>query len=104
MHRYYRKEEEFLDEFYNWAAAAASITNGEWRPNDTCDDNARKQNEYFMKTGQMSWLVFTGASISDGPEGVHAQIVLESSTRIVTIKVGERDGRSEAKILIDRVK
>jgi hypothetical protein len=105
VRRFYIKEEEFVDEFYNWASAASVVLNEQWRPNGGCDDAQRKQQEYFMKSGEMSWLVFRSASIHDNPgEEVHAQIVLESSTRIVNVKVLRRDGKSVAEILFDKAK
>ncbi len=103
--RNYFKEEVFLDEFYNWASAASNILNGEWKPNWNCNDSQRQQNDYFMKSGQMTWLVFTSASVQNDPgQEVHAQIILESSKRIVNIKVATQDNKSIAEIQIDKAK
>ena len=108
MNRYsrsYHKEEEFLDEFYNWAASAAVALNGEWEPNYSCDDNERRQREYFRKRGELAWLVFSLATVSyDEADEMYAQIVLESSTRVVNLEVRERDGETVTQVLVDRAK
>jgi len=105
MFRNYLKEEEFLDEFYNWASTAALAVEGAWHPNYSCDDNARRQRDYFLKSGELSSLAFMSAAVQDdGKTGVHAQILLESSARIVNVKVEERDGKPFAQVLIDRKK
>ena len=108
MNRYnrsYYREEEFLDEFYNWAASAALALNGEWKPNDSCDDSARKQRDYFLKRSELIWLVFFSAHVSyDETDKMFVQIVLESSTRVVNVKVWERDGKTVTQVLIDRAK
>src|SRR3569623_737746 len=105
MLRNYLKEEEFLDEFYIWAAVALQVLDGRWRPNYSCDDNARKQRDYFLKSGELLALAFMSAAvIGDAKSGVHAQILLESSERVVNVKVEERDGKPFAQILIDKQK
>jgi hypothetical protein len=107
MNRYersYHKEEEFLDEFYNWASSAAVALNGEWKPNYSCDDNERRQRDDFMKRGELAWLVFVLANVAcDETDEMYAQIVLESSTRAVKVKVWERDGKTVTQV-VDRVK
>lgn len=103
--RNYLKEEEFVDEFYDWAAAAASAVNDQWRPNESCNDAARKRADYFMKSGEMTWLTFSSASIHRPPNGdTYAQIVLESSRRIVTVWVSSPNREPITKILVDRLK
>lgn len=103
--RHYLKEEQFLDEFYDWAAAAAAAVGNEWRPTSDCNDAARKQTAYFLKSGQMTWLTFSSASVHHPPnEDAYAQIVLESSNRIVTIWVSSPDRNPIAKIQVDQSK
>lgn len=103
--RHYLKEEQFLDEFYDWAAAAAIAVGNKWRPNADCDDAARKQSAYFLKSGEMTWLTFSSASVHRPPnEDPYAQIVLESSNRTVTIRVSSPDRKPIAKIQLDRSK
>lgn len=105
MFRNYLKEEEFLDEFYNWASTAALALDGAWRPNYSCDDNARKQRDYFLKSGDLFGLSFMSASVQgDATTGVNVQILLESSKRIVNVKVENREGVPVAQILIDRMR
>lgn len=108
MNRYsrsYHKEEEFLDEFYNWASSAAVALNGEWKPNYSCDDNERRQRDSFLKRGELAWLVFVLATVAyDETDEMYAQIVLESSTRDVNVKVWERDGKTVTQVLVDRAK
>lgn len=91
MNRYersYYKEEEFLNEFYNWASSAAVALNGKWEPNYSCDDNERRQRDYFRKSGELAWLVFSSAHVSyDETNEMYVQIVLKSSKRDVNVKV-----------------
>jgi len=79
--------------------------NGEWKPNYSCDDNVRRQRDYFLKRSELTWLVFILANVSyDETNEMNVQIVLESSTRIVNVKVGERDGKTVTQVLVDRAK
>ena len=105
MNRNYLKEEEFLDEFYNWASIAANELKGAWNPNYSCDDRARRNRDYFMKSGHLSQLVFQFAALTREPDGeVHVQILLESAVRIINVKVGEREGTTYVKVLLDKSK
>lgn len=59
----------------------------------SCDDNTRRQRDYFLKREEFFSLVFILASVShDATDGMHVQIILESSTRVVNVKVSDRDG------------
>jgi hypothetical protein len=103
--RYYHKEEAFADEYSGWAWAVSKAVDGAWKPNTLCNDSQRQQNEYFMKTGQMTWLVFTSASTHTEPEGeFHAQVILESSSRVVNVRATTRDGKAVAEVKLDRAK
>ena len=103
--RNYLKEEEFVGRFSSWSSAVSRAVNEAWRPNPDCDDAERKQHEYFKKSGQMTWLVFSSASVHNSPnEETHAQVLLESSTRIVNVRVTTRDGKSHTEVLLDRAK
>lgn len=103
MRHLYAREEEFLDEFYNWAATAASALDGAWKPNYGCDDNARKQRDYFLSTRELSMLAFMSASIHEQSDGEpYAVILLESATRIVNVKVQRQAGVSVAEVILDR--
>ena len=103
--RNYLKEEEFLDEFYDWDAAAAAAVNNQWRPNTDCDDAARKQSQYFLKSGEMTWLSFASASVHRPPdEDPYAQILLESSSRVVTIWISSPNRKIITKTQVDKSK
>ena len=106
MHRYFLKEEEFVDEFTDWAFAASGAVEGEWRPDTNCDDGTRAQRDYFLRSGELSRLAFMSAAVRvDREVGYSAQIILESAARLATAKVwrGE-DGKTETAILVDRSK
>mgnify|MGYP003339248504 CR=1 FL=1 len=103
--RNYLKEEDFVEEFYDWAAIAAEAVSNQWRPNENCNDASRKQTSYFMKSGEMTWLTFSSASVHRPPMGdAYAQIILESSNRIVNVWVSSPQGKAVAKIQVDRKK
>lgn len=101
--RHYLKEEEFVDEFYDWAAAVATAVAGQWRPNDSCNDAARERAAYFFKSGEMTWLTFSSASVHRPPGGdAYSQVVLHSSDRVVTVWVSSPEKEPITKILLDR--
>lgn len=101
--RLYLKEEEFLGEFGDVASAAAKLLNGEWQPNDTANDAARKNLEYFFSTGEVSNLVFDSASVYHDDKGFSsAQITLKSSRRHVTVRVRKVHGELIEEKIIDR--
>lgn len=91
--RYYTKEEEFLDEWYNQASLAAQHLSREWAPNSSCDDNLRQTRSYFLKAGEQSDLAFDGAAVNIGRDGLFSSVViiLKSSRRIVNVKVWKDD-------------
>ncbi|MGH9891007.1 MAG: hypothetical protein ACREA0_03290 [bacterium] len=107
MHRNYTREEDFLAEFYNLAPAAAAAVGDEWYPKPDCDDAQRKQQQYFLSTGELTRLVFVSASSYHDSEGFSSvAIVLRSCKRLVTVRVRpKRRGQLEyvATIEIDRV-
>ena len=103
--RNYLREEEFLDEYGNWALAVASLVDGEWSPNYSCDDNTRQQRDYFVKTAQLASLQFNSAAVLRDLEGkTFAQVVLESSFRVLTVKVGGVGVAVHAEIILDKKK
>ena len=88
LKRTYLKEEEFPEGFSAVAMVAAGELNGAWRPNNKCDDAARKIQAYFLSTGKLKQLVFKSAAVYYNPNGFESvQILLESSKRIVNIHV-----------------
>lgn len=103
--RNYLKEEEFVGEFYDWAAAVAMAVTDQWRPNEACNDAARMRAAYFLNSGEMTWLTFSSASVHRLPNGdAFAQVVLESSVRVVTVWVSSPNREPVTKILLDRRK
>ena len=105
LKRHYLKEEEFLDEFYDVAAVATKLLDGAWEPNADCDDTDRKEAKYLLSTGELYVLVFKSAAVyHDGNKFSSAQILLESSNRIVNIKVKSIDGELVAEKMVDKTK
>lgn len=103
--RNYLKEEDFVDEFSDWAAAVAIAVADQWRPNAACNDAARKRAMYFLNSGEMMWLTFSSASVHRPPGGdAFAQVILESSDRVVTVWVSSPNRKAVTKILFDRRK
>jgi hypothetical protein len=101
--RSYLKEEEFLDEFGDVANVASKVINGEWQPNYDANDSVRKNHEYFLSTGELTTLVFNGASIYHNASGFSSvRIILKSSKRIVNVRVSEINGKLVGKKIIDK--
>lgn len=95
------KEEEFLEDFSSAAGTAAELLEGEWEPNYSCSDLARKNRDYFLSTGELQDLVFDTAAIYHDDSGFSSvQIVLKSASRVVTVRVRKTDkGYSAEKIV-----
>ena len=103
MKKHYTKEEDFLDEFSDVAIEAVKILNDEWQPNYDCDDNTRKNRDYFFSTGELDSLTYDGATIHhDQGRFSSAQIVLKSSKRTVTIRVKMENGNLIAEKIVDK--
>lgn len=103
LSRYYTKEEEFLREFGSLAEVAANHLNDAWRPNYSCDDAARRNRDYFLSSGELSWLVFDGAAVYHDVNGFSsAQIIIRTVARIVTIRVKRGHHGLVAETIVDR--
>ena len=105
LHRNYRREEEFIAKFRSSAWAASRILNGEWKPNSKCNDIERQQRKHCLLMGHQAQLVFKSAAVYHDPDrGVFtfAQILLESSTRVVEVTVRKESDRIVAEITLDR--
>lgn len=86
LNRHYLREEEFLDECYEFAGKAVHLLGGEWSPNEDCDDRVRRDQRYFLSTGSLSSLVFDSASIYSDADGLSlVKIILRSSHRVVIV-------------------
>jgi hypothetical protein len=104
MHRHYTREEDFLAEFYNLAPAAAAAVGNEWYPKPDCDDEQRKQDKYFLSTGELTQLAFDGATSYHSSKGFSSVvIVLRSSKRLVSVRVRPKGKSYVATIEFDRV-
>lgn len=104
MHRNYLKEEEFLEHFDSSAREASKLLNGDWKPNYDCNDNERRQRDYFRKSGELTWLVFSSGSVFHDENGHFSsvQIVLESLKRQVNVRVSMVEGKLVAEKIVDR--
>ena len=104
LHRYYTREEEFLDEFANCASVAAALLSGDWTPSYSCNDAVRKDRQYFLSLGDLNHLVFDGAAVYHDSTGFSSvQIVLKSSRRTVNVRVRWKDGDLAAEKILDRL-
>ena len=103
LKRAYSKDEEFLEEYSDVASVAARFLDGGWSPNDECNDAMRQQQKYFVSTGELGQLVFDSAAVYHNA-GVFSsvQIVLRSSSRVVTVQVKEIGQDLVAEKLVDR--
>ena len=102
--RLYVNEEEFLEEFGDYAAAAQRLLGDEWHPNYHCDDRVRKNQEYFRSIGEQRQLVFESAAVFHDKGGFSSvQIFLRSSTRTVTVRVKNSGAKLVADKVVDRL-
>ncbi|MCJ7662979.1 MAG: hypothetical protein MUO24_01925 [Desulfobacterales bacterium] len=103
MKKYYVKEEEFLDEFSEVAIEAAKILNDDWHPDYSCNDAIRKNREYFFSTNQLYSLIYDGAAVYHNQGRFSSvQIVLKSSTRVVTVRVKLENDHLIAEKIVDK--
>lgn len=92
-----------MGEFYDVASIAARLIGEEWEPNPECSDSVRKNQQYFLSTGELNALVFESASVYHDEKGFSSvQIGLRSSKRLVTVQVRESNGELIAEKIIDR--
>jgi hypothetical protein len=61
--RLYRKEEEFLEDWYETVDALLPLLPGEWRPNFRCNDVERHARRLRLHAGQLEALAFDEAVI-----------------------------------------
>lgn len=106
LRQHITREETFLDEFgYGGIVPAVvdALKPDEWHPNYDCDDAAREQQAYFRKSGDLQQLVFDAASVYDS-DGTFSsvQIILGSSSRVVTIEVLKTGESFTARKLVDQ--
>ena len=104
MWRNYLKEEEFLDEYGDVAAVASELLGDDWSPNYGCDERDRHNRDYFLSSGEQISLVFQSAPVfHSGKFFSSAQIVLQSSKRIVNVRVSKNDnGELVAEKIVDQ--
>ena len=101
--RNYTREEEFLNEYGDVAGVAARALNGKWQPDYKCDDAARKSRDYFKSSGELAELAFQSAAVyRSGNRFSSAQILLETSSRVVTIRVKLVGDDLVAEKIVDR--
>jgi hypothetical protein len=103
MHRHYTREEDFLAEFHNLTPAAAAAVSDEWYPRADADDALRAQERYFLSTGELTRLVFDGATSYHGSEGFSSVVItLRSARRVVSVRVRPKSKSYVATIEVDR--
>ena len=105
LKRVYHKEEEFLDAFFETARSASLLLSGEWEPNYWCNDKTRHHTQSLLSTGGLRTLTFDSASIYQDKNGFSsAEIVLKSSTCIVTVRVKKTNGKFVAEKIAEQKK
>lgn len=103
--RLYRKEEEFLEDFSECAFAAAKLLSADWTPNFQASDGTRRNEAYFLRSGELSALTFDCAAVyHENQRFSSVQIALVSSTREVTIRVDNGDAEMNATKTVDRAR
>ncbi len=103
LKRQYLEEEEFLDEYSDVASVAEKVLNGQWVANYGCNDVVRKNQEYFLSTGELQLLVFDSAAVYHDAHGFSSVlIVLKSSQRAVTVQVRKADGGLVGEKIVDK--
>ena len=104
LRRYFRMEEEFLDEYGDVAAVASKLLGDDWTPNYDCTDRDRHNHDHLLSTGEQIALVFESAAVFQvGKSFSSVQIVLRSSKHRVTVRVSEdENGELVAEETVDR--
>jgi len=81
------------------------LLGGEWRPNYKCNDRERQMRRNALATGQLGQLdqlVFDGAAVFDAQSQLSSiQIELQSSARLVFVRVWWANGEALADIALD---
>ena len=104
MVRHWQKEEDFLDGYSFPAWEASRLLKGEWEPISHCNDSVRHNQDRSMDQGHLNNLIFKSASVfhnDDTDLFSSVQILLESSTRIVNVRVeaiGDRQYKCEKRV------
>jgi hypothetical protein len=102
FYRNYQKEEEFLDDFGNAVTVAVKLLKGDWEPNYSANDNARKNQEYFLE--QIDSLFFDSALVShENNMFSSVQIILKSSHRQINLRVKSVNSQLKGEIVYDRI-
>jgi hypothetical protein len=103
LKKLYQKEEEFLDEYGQIVKVAVRVLKGKWEPNYSANDNTRKNQEYFLPTGEIKYLVFDSASVYHDNNGFSsAQIILKSVHRLVNVRVRVVNSKLVGEKIVDR--
>jgi hypothetical protein len=105
VRRHYAREEEFLAERgYGMAIGEVlkALSPDTWIPDEACNDNTRRNTEYFLKAGELTALSFDSATVYDTADGFsRLQVCLKSSKRMINIEVGKDGGKLVGKKLFD---
>jgi hypothetical protein len=100
--RIYRKEEEFLEEWYETVDAVLPLLGGEWRPNYVCNERERQRRQYALAAGQLEQLTFDGAAIFYAHGQLSSlQIELRSSRRVVFVRIWWEGGQVTVEKILD---
>ena len=85
------------------AQQAVKVLEDEWEPNPFCSDRVRRNQENALRTGDLDFLVFDGATVRREKNGLlSVQIMLKSSKRLVAVRVTKNNGDLKAEILVDK--
>jgi hypothetical protein len=93
LKRVYHKEEAFLDSWSAVAEAVSRLLGGDWKPNYWCNDKARLNTKHSLLRGELQTLTFDSASVyQDKNEFSFTEIVLQCSSRVITVHVRKTNG------------
>src|SRR5256885_14580623 len=84
VRRQWAKEEDFLADHYETVDALLARIGNRWRPNYRCTEAERQRRAMLLARGQLAELVFDGAAMFYGRDGLSSiRVYLRSSTRLV---------------------
>jgi hypothetical protein len=86
--RIYRKEEEFLEDFYLAVEELLPRLDADWQPNFRCDDRERERRRLCVATGKLDRLVFDEAVVGHNRQGFSSfDLHLRSSSRLLIVRI-----------------
>jgi hypothetical protein len=86
--RIYRKEEEFLEDFYLAVEELLPRLDADWKPNFQCNDRERERRRLALVAGKLDQLVFDEAVVGHNRQGFSSlDVHLRSSNRLLIVRI-----------------